>query len=307
MTVVMGDADHLLGEPIIGKPQEGQSLIYDGHSFVPARFVDQNQLESLKQSVAEAEQTAEGALDRTIETQTFLNAIIDENRIEIHPLEKNVLDTLTHNVHLLVLQWAKMNADHRPFIIDGFVDPFFYDTSVDLDLSDAFHDSEVGSFSQVLPRSGQKLTALFDNANQLELNDFRGEINYWRQDHKETGHFEGVENFLGSGSIVDKGSGKVGFPAPGHGLSAGELVRFYGFHNSGYNSIQSVDWLTTENEIVVNGIFISEQIDWGCAYRKIISIDVDLENISVEPGMEVEFINGREKMDSGLGAKAALN
>ena len=310
MTVVMGDADHLLGEPIIGKPQEGQSLIYDGHSFVPARFVDQNQLESLKQSVAEAEQTAEGALDRTIETQTFLNAIINENRIEIHPLEKNVLDTLTHNVHLLVLQWAKMNADHRPFIIDGFVDPFFYDTSVDLELSDAFHDSEVGSFSQVPAVSGQKFTALFENANQLELSDFRGEINYWRQDYEETGHFEGVENFLGSGSITDKGAGKVGFPAPDHGLSPEQLVRFYGFQNSGYNSIKSVDLLTTENEIVVNGIFVSEETDSSCAYRKIIFIDVDSENISVEPGMEVEFNNSKHalvRIDNSLNGERQIS
>ena len=294
MALVIGDADHLLGEPIIGKPREGQSLIYNGHSFVPATFVDQNQVETVRQSVMEAGHTAQQAMDRSIETRTLLEGFINENRLEIHPLEARLLETLRQNIHLLVLTSSKVHEESTQLMIDGFADSFASDSFIDWEVSEASYNSIEGSFSPIVAASGQKLKVSLDNTDQLELNDAQGEIKFWRQDHKRTGHFEGGENFFSAGSLVDRGGGRVSFPAVNHGLVAGDFVRFFGFLNSAYNAIHAVDPLTTEDEIVVVINFVAEQTGSNCGYRKIISMQVLCGNVCIEPGMEIEFQNSRQ-------------
>ena len=291
MTLVIGDADHLLGEPIIGKPQEGQSLIYSGHSFIPAEFVDKNQLETVRQTVLEVGQTAGQALDRAIETRTLLDGFINENRIEIHPLERKLLETLRQNVHLFVLTSSKVNGESIQPLIDGFADSFASDSFIDWESSDGYYNRLDRSFSSIVAAPGQKLYAPFDNPDQLNLYKAHEEIKYWHQDHKLTGHFEGSENFFSPGSLVDIGGGKVSFPAADHGLTVGDFVRFFGFLNSAYNAIHYVDQLSSEDEIVVRGNFVAEQTSASCGYRKIISTKVSCGNVCVEPGMAVEFQN----------------
>jgi hypothetical protein len=69
-------------------------------------------------------------------------------------------------------------------------------------------------------------------------------------------------------SVVDKGSGLVGFPCNSHPFSPGDFLRAY--NTDHYNTNYSVDPATSTNEIVVSGTYIAETFTSSAKVRKVI-------------------------------------
>lgn len=64
---------------------------------------------------------------------------------------------------------------------------------------------------------------------------------------------------LDAGNAVDKGAGKVGLPATGHGLAAGAPVLISG--TTGYDGAHSLATETTDNELVIAAPYAAEAFD----------------------------------------------
>ncbi len=289
MTVVLGDADHLLGEPVIGKPQEGQFYVYNGDAFVPSDAVKQHQIEDLREDTDIATGIAGQAMEKSLETRTFLDELIKDNRIEIPTVEKALLQSLRQNIQLLFLRESKTASIGSGSIVDGFFDGFRDESGIDQDLSCARHDSDSGMFTSIDTIHGLNRLISMDSPSEIQMENVQGEAIYWKQDDEAEGHFEGGECFFTAGILVNRGGGMVGFPATGHGLEHNSLVRIYGFSNPSYNSIHLVDTSSTVDEIVISTTFSQEEITPGCGYRKVLSTGLSGDCAHIENGMIVEL------------------
>ncbi len=296
MTLVVGDADHLLGEPIVGKPQLGQFYIYDGTAFVPTDVADQSALNRMRDLVEEAWQKSRLAEERTIQTQRFLEEIVIENRIEIPTLEKMALTSMGHNVQLLFLNLAIKNGTVSVGFVNGFCDIFKDQSAIDMSLSVARHDADSGVVTPIVATSGLKCSVELSSISRVAWDNFQGECVYWEVDDGVQGHFEGEEKFFGYGELSDKGNGRVGFPAIGHSLDVGHLVRFYGFNHPAYNSVHLVDPLSTEDELVIVADYTAEQTTFNCCFRKLASADSSEGLSQTEAGMIVEFVDSQRSI-----------
>lgn len=289
MTVVLGDADHLLGEPVIGKPQEGQFYVYNGAAFVPTDAVEQHQIEDLREDTDIATRIAGQAMEKSVETRTFLDELIRDNRIEIPVVEKALLQSLRQNIQLLFLRESKAANIGSGATVDGFYDVFRDEGGIDQELSCARHDSDPGMFTPIDKIYGLNRIISMNSSSEIQMENVQGEAVYWKQDDESEGHFEGEACSFNAGILVDRGGGKVGFPATGHGLSDGGLVRFYGFSNPSYNSIHFVDASSTLDEIVISATFSQEEITTTCGYRKVLSTGPSGDCAHIEEGMIIEL------------------
>ena len=296
MALIFGDADHLLGEPILGKPQVNQIYVYDGQAFVPAAVGDLESVREMAVSIGEALEKAGQAMDKSRQTQEFLDQIVDENRINIPALEKNALLCAIQNVQLQSLRWAMTNEQAEGELVNGFFSVFRGTLSVDMDVSNALYLDDKGIFTSHDLSSALNRSLKIDDPSLMERVNFQGEAVYWRQDDSETGHLEGAEQVFVDASVNNRGDGKVGFPALNNGLIPGQMVRFYGFNNSAYNSAHVLDSSSTASEIVVSAIFVAEEITPDCKYRKILSVGSSGDCPGIETGMQMELESSERRI-----------
>ncbi len=289
MALILGDADHLLGEPILGKPQVNQIYVYNGQAFVPAAVGDLESVREMAESIGEALEKAGQAMDKSTQTQDFLDQIVDENGINIPALEKDALLCAIQNVQLQSLRFGMTNEQVEGELVNGFFSVFRGTQSVDMGVSNALYHDDKGMFTSHDLSSGLNRSLKIDDPSLMERVNLQGEAVYWRQDDSETGHFEGVEQVFVDASLNNRGDGKVGFPALNHGLIPGQMVRFYGFNYPAYNSAHVVDSSSTASEIVVSAIFVAEEITPDCRYRKILSVGSSGDCPGIETGMQMEL------------------
>ncbi len=153
---------------------------------------------------------------------------------------------------------------------------------------------QMGSPNQGI--SGAGLTATytgtigFTTTDDIERQDLKGIIDQWCQDADAKGHFEGPEIDLDNDAVVDKGVGKVGLPATGHGLSSGQYIGVYGTTN--YNGSYFVDASTSLDEIVVTAAYTPETLSAQAKTRRRLTLGPGQSCPDVETGMLVWFIGG---------------
>ncbi len=153
-------------------------------------------------------------------------------------------------------------------------------------------NSDTSEFDKLAITGSKSLVANLDigSSSDVTVVDLRGEIRYWNKGTEDYyGRFEGEEVAFGNDDVTDEGSGKTGFPAIAHGLSAGDKVRFYGFTNSAYNATHVVDSATTANKIVVSVTYTAETMSSSCKRRKVIAIGSGEDNEDVEVGCAIVF------------------
>ena len=224
MALILGDADHLLGEPILGKPQVNQIYVYNGQAFVPAAVGDLESVREMAESIGEALEKAGQAMDKSTQTQDFLDQIVDENGINIPALEKDALLCAIQNVQLQSLRFGMTNEQVEGELVNGFFSVFRGTQSVDMGVSNALYHDDKGMFTSHDLSSGLNRSLKIDDPSLMERVNLQGEAVYWRQDDSETGHFEGVEQVFVDASLNNRGDGKVGFPALNHGSIPGHTI-----------------------------------------------------------------------------------
>ncbi len=72
---------------------------------------------------------------------------------------------------------------------------------------------------------------------------------------------------------VNKGSGKVGLPSPGHGLAAGRQVRINGTDN--YEGVYAVDIDTTADELVIAATYVAESFGGDETVEPVLRVSLD--------------------------------
>jgi hypothetical protein len=190
-------------------------------------------------------------------------------------------------------QWTKSDIEAMAEIdwekTGGYIDAASY---MDWAIGAKADVDEVAVFDKISIAGAKVGTAALDIAStsDVTLTDLRGDIAYWNRGATSyKGRFEGAEVAFGNDDVTDEGGGKTGFPAVGHGLSAGDKVRFYGFTESTYNATHIVDAATTTDKIVVAITYVAETMSSSCKRRKVISVGTGKNNEDVEAGCAVVF------------------
>jgi hypothetical protein len=130
-------------------------------------------------------------------------------------------------------------------------------------------------------------------ANAFNL---QGLIDQWYQDGDTRGHFEGSEQDFNNAAVVQRGSGRVGFPATAHGLVSGDYFRAYGTTN--YNGSYTVLPATTTNEIVVEASFATETFTDTAKFRRRLTLGPGQACSEVRAGFIAAFADGNRTIVS---------
>jgi hypothetical protein len=185
------------------------------------------------------------------------------------------------------------------FYCDGFVTDEGIDPSSNVDV-------DIPNKRVLTPSSfSSKTFGLNFSPEYWNFKSILGNIAYWISDSGSSGHFESGNKYI-SGSAVDKGNGKVGFPCSSHGLSTNQVVSVYGTVN--YDGTYVVDSTSSTNEIVVAVTYISETFS-SSFIRQRVRLGTSGDNTLIEKGSCVEFadtvlyvlrIDGDGSGDSGV-------
>ena len=291
MAIVLGDADHLLGLPIVGKPSEGQFYVYNGQAFVPANAAHQQLIENIQQDLASINQKSLEAFEEVFQIQQFLNDLLRDNTINIPEISTSAFRSLTQNLHLLWLRESFINGLYSGAMVDGFYENFLDDSFIDWTLSQAQRNESSDAYTSIESVSNLELSTQLDDPTMLILESLNISEMFWIQDNECEGHFEAQEKFFTYGPMSSVNPGKVSFPAIGHELAPGQMARFSGFNHPGYNTIHVIDPSSTENEIVISTEFYPEQITINCSYRKVLSLESSGECPGIVEGVKVQFAN----------------
>lgn len=299
MPVSVGDARFIKGHRIDGNPSNGQVPVFDaaGKVFFWRDFfeISENVVIVYVQvfEVLSTDPRPENPVDGTLifETDTgraFVFISPEWRQIGASRHAETISRTNERNIQLLFLQQAKLLEVSAGLAVDGFFDALEDIGGIDTNLTTGSY-SEVGRFYEGIIGGGlQTATLTVSNLNQFVRSNDRGLIRLWAKDSDYSGHFEGAETAFTVGACVDRGSGKVGFPAQAHGLTVGEVVRFYGFVNEPYNNIFAVDGDSTVDEIVVSASFVAENIPENSRFfRRIPSLGVGRDCPDVVTGSQV--------------------
>ena len=130
-------------------------------------------------------------------------------------------------------------------------------------------------------------------ANAFNL---KGLIDQWYQDSDSKGHFEGTERDFNNAAVVQKGSGRVGFPATGHGLVSGDYFRIYGtaHYNGSYTALPA----TTTTEIVVETSYTAETFTDSAKFRRRLTLGPGQACSAVKAGFLAAFADGNRTIVS---------
>ena len=281
MAVSIGDAKFIRGRRIDGNPSDGEVLVFDaGRGVFEWRDfyeVSQNvvivnmQASAVVSTQPRPENPTNGALIHETDTKkTYIYIDPDWHQLGASRYADSISRANELNIQMLFLQQAKLLDISAGGAVDGFYDALEDTSGIDGFFTTGAY-SEAGKYFEGIEGSSSSTATLTVNSDsQFERSDDRGLIRQWYQDDDYCGHFEGVQRQFDAGSVADKGSGKVGFPATNHGLSVGQAVRFYGFTNEGYNSVFSVDSASGPDEIVVVAEYVAESIAANSRFYRVI-------------------------------------
>ncbi len=181
------------------------------------------------------------------------------------------------------------------------------DICLDMPQVEAIH-IEMQTPNSGLPVEAQVFhqTAALEDTAKIARQDLKAGIVQWYRDGSGTGHFEGVEIDIDAGPAVDKGSGKVGIPATGHGLISGQRVRIEGTTN--YNGFFVIDTTTSADELVIAHGYAAETFNTGNEKaRHGLTLGAGNDCQDVVPGMSVAFIDAEQSIVSVTGDGSATN
>lgn len=181
------------------------------------------------------------------------------------------------------------------------------DICLDMPEVEAIH-IEMETPNSGLPVEAQvfQQTAALNDASKIARHDLKAGIAQWYKDGSGTGHFEGVEIDIDAGPAVDKGGGKVGIPATGHGLTSGQRARIEGTTN--YNGFFVLDAATSVNELVIPSAYAAETFNTGNEkVRHCLTLDAGNDCPDAVPGMSVAFIDAEQAIVSVASAGSDMN
>jgi hypothetical protein len=212
---------------------------------------------------------------------------VDEIFIEVSGAPD--IEVNRRNIQLLFMQQSKIGNMVAGNMVDGFYDTFQDDAGVDGRLSAAHYNNVQEFYSAIQAASGLNTAVDPSSTQDMNLLDVKGPTVRWRRDNGAKGHFEGMEEGFSLVPVIDEGSGKVGFPAENHGLTAGLKVRFYGFSGAQYNAVHTVDSLTSSNRIVASVAYSAETMGSACKRRSVLTLGSGSQCPDIEPGDIVGF------------------
>lgn len=197
------------------------------------------------------------------------------------------------NIQLLFLQQATYNNIVFGAAVNGFYDSFEDDSGIDSQrLVGRYAEGSGCLVSTADPGSA---TTPYLTAHCVNRGDLRGACASWRQDAGATGHFEAeARSFtVGEQTTSEAGGSKTGFPAVGHGLPPGAIVRFEGFANSAFNGIHTVDSSSSPDRIIIAVAYTSEVISAYCKHYHVLRLGAGQDCPEVGVGSVVR-LEGRE-------------
>lgn len=213
------------------------------------------------------------------------------------------------NIQLLFLQQAAYHHIVFGDAVNGFYDSFEDDSGVDPAQLIGQYAALSGCYESVPDLEPEGVHSLA--AGMLERRDCRRMAAVWYQDAGAAGHFEGAEaGFdVGANTTSEGGGAQTGFPAAGHGLTAGDVVRFSGFGTGSFNGVHTVQSGTTTAKIVIDVAYAFETIGGGCARRKVLRLGTGGDCPDVAAGMVIR-VDGFEdaaivSIDEGTSGAAA--